>query len=367
MATDPQPKTLIDSFPHRKLTPVATTTEPPTFMSLMLVQKELDDNAGSLTAPGSIEPHGHLGLTMTAAKFKAFSHNKQHYAAPPEPSEPRIPSGTDPAAISTTMTKYKQALHAFLLNRACDRALVLQLLEAVPAIYLSPILDQAQGGPSKLTALKIMEHLRARYGTLDMDTISDIKTAMAKPWDPQFPIETLFAQLQLAQQFTVDAPAPIHDSEIIHTGFHAIANTNTMPIACDLWLAKTSFASTFDEFSTHFSTADRNRRKQAARNPPATYAGAHRATTGTTPRTTTHTTTTTRGATPRPNTYCWSHGASQNSSHTSKTCRAKKEGHQDAATLENQMGGSTKVYTDDDRRPRTARAAPASAAATPHN
>ena len=36
--------------------------------------------------------------------------------------------------------------------------------------------------------------------------------------------------------------------------------------------------------------------------------------------------------------YCWTHGAS---AHSSKDCRNKKPGHQDAATFDNRLGGST--------------------------
>ena len=39
-------------------------------------------------------------------------------------------------------------------------------------------------------------------------------------------------------------------------------------------------------------------------------------------------------------TYCWSHGITRNRRHNSKTCKRKKEGHQDDATLNNRMGGS---------------------------
>ena len=39
-------------------------------------------------------------------------------------------------------------------------------------------------------------------------------------------------------------------------------------------------------------------------------------------------------------TYCWSHGITKNRYHNSKTCKRKKEGHQDDSTLNNRMGGS---------------------------
>ena len=39
--------------------------------------------------------------------------------------------------------------------------------------------------------------------------------------------------------------------------------------------------------------------------------------------------------------YYWLHGKLRNKKHTSATCRNKKEGHKDDATLEKQMGGES--------------------------
>ena len=40
--------------------------------------------------------------------------------------------------------------------------------------------------------------------------------------------------------------------------------------------------------------------------------------------------------------YCWSHGRTRNEEHTSPSCRNKKEGHKNDATLSNKQGGSTR-------------------------
>ena len=40
-----------------------------------------------------------------------------------------------------------------------------------------------------------------------------------------------------------------------------------------------------------------------------------------------------------PVTYCWSHGTTSNLRHNSMTCMYKKDGHQDASTYSNKMGG----------------------------
>jgi hypothetical protein len=43
----------------------------------------------------------------------------------------------------------------------------------------------------------------------------------------------------------------------------------------------------------------------------------------------------------RPRGYCWTHGHTTNSSHTSATCNHPGEGHQATATASNMMGGNT--------------------------
>jgi hypothetical protein len=41
--------------------------------------------------------------------------------------------------------------------------------------------------------------------------------------------------------------------------------------------------------------------------------------------------------------YCWSHGLSKTSQHTSKTCNNQSEGHCADATIENRLGGVNKI------------------------
>ena len=42
--------------------------------------------------------------------------------------------------------------------------------------------------------------------------------------------------------------------------------------------------------------------------------------------------------------YCWTHGSSKNTAHTSKTCNNKAEGHDGEATSKDKKGGSDKVW-----------------------
>jgi hypothetical protein len=42
--------------------------------------------------------------------------------------------------------------------------------------------------------------------------------------------------------------------------------------------------------------------------------------------------------------YCWTHGHTTNSSHTSASCQKKADGHEVTATKTNTMGGLAHVY-----------------------
>jgi len=42
--------------------------------------------------------------------------------------------------------------------------------------------------------------------------------------------------------------------------------------------------------------------------------------------------------------YCWTHGHTTNSAHTSASCKKQADGHEVTATKTNTMGGSTHVY-----------------------
>jgi len=42
--------------------------------------------------------------------------------------------------------------------------------------------------------------------------------------------------------------------------------------------------------------------------------------------------------------YCWTHGHTTNSAHTSASCKKQADGHEVTATKTNTMGGSAYVY-----------------------
>ena len=61
--------TTAKGFPHPILSPIATTTQEPTYKSLRLAQMQFNANASSVHSNSGGGSHGHLVLTMPPAEF----------------------------------------------------------------------------------------------------------------------------------------------------------------------------------------------------------------------------------------------------------------------------------------------------------
>jgi hypothetical protein len=219
------------------------------------------------------------------------------------------------------------------------------------------------------------------------------------PYDPTQPIENLFQQIQDARYFAVASGQPYGDAMIINVVFTLLVfNTGLFPDACRAWQARSIADTTWLQFKIDFSAAHREFRLN---NQTAQQSGFHSANTmieqgrgditqetvdaiaqletatawdrGTVA---TLTATTAKLASQleaaksyikmlkdeiqslkanikpawqgqRPskstnnNNSCWSNGHQVHKDHTSATCKARKDGHQEMATKDTTMGGVT--------------------------
>ena len=212
-----------------------------------------------------------------------------------------------------------------------------------------------------VTTLDILTHLWLNHGAVTQTALDDNLERMKKPWHPTTPIQVLFDQLQSTEKFAIAAGAGFGESNVVRTGYNAIKQTNLFDTACEQWRAKPIADKTFIAFKAHFLLAYNDK---AATTQSAGFHSAFAApeselqialkeisklklelTKRTPPLTVPHSTQT-------PLTYCWTHGHSTSGRHTSKTCKNKATGHQDEATATDTMGGSTRVWTAHDAKPR---------------
>jgi hypothetical protein len=246
-------------------------------------------------------------------------------------------------------------------------------------------------GYANCTSLQLLTHLLTYYAMIAPTELTQNCNRLNTPYDPNQPIDNLFQQSQDARAFAVAGGQPYGDAMIVTVAF----NTYFFPDACHTWQAWAIADKTWLKFKLDFAAA---RREFFLTNQNAHQSGFHSANmmieqgrgdtmqetvdvivqlamATASDRGTVSTLTATnaklasqleaaqahikmlkdeiqalnaktkpawKGQRPAKsttiNTYCWSHGHQVHKDHTSATCKARKDGHQEMATKDNTMG-----------------------------
>ena len=375
MATTTSP-TITANFPYPILTPFASDRSPPNHASLLILQREINANAMAVHSNRGGGLHGHLALTVTIARYLEIAGVNNHFNEPrAPPNEPIIPAAADAARVAEMVRSHHVQLREFQTYHDTDKALVRAIIAATPLTYIET-LSNSDLGFAQVTTLALLTHLHTTYGTITAADRDTYQARMRAPWSPPTPIEVLFQQLEDGKRMAALAKEPIADSQLVRLGQTLVLKTGLFPDGCREWRLKADADQTWAAFKTHFARHDRDR-LESATTASAGYAGAvqpvldpapagaalavtalpsgpelialltelaslRKAQSGPTvpPRT---------GSTARG--YCWTHGSTTNSAHSSATCKNKAEGHVDTATWRNQCGGNATRYVPPTRRP----------------
>jgi hypothetical protein len=391
------PSAVTANFPFPVLTKFASTLAPPTYDTIQVLQRELNANAMSVYSADGGGLHGHLTLTVTPARYLQVANVAFPVPVPP-PVIPVIPAAPA-AAITEAVRAHTEALRTFKLYHDTDKALVRSIIDATPATYIEALSD-TDFGYANVTTLQLLTHLRDTYGALTPVDRENNLLRMNKPWMPPVPIEVLFKQLEEGQRFAAAAAEPVVDSALARMGYQLILKTGLFPDGCREWRLLPEANQTFAQLKIHFARQDRDRVELATTAStgyngtafhvqPAPPTGAPTAdpNANAIPGTVLSATDATalaaaalpsgpalialllelqslRAATKPPNPnprapgtnpaskrgYCWTHGSTTNSDHSSATCKNKAPGHQDTATWRNQLGGNPNQYVPKPRR-----------------
>jgi hypothetical protein len=378
------PESIAVRFPVQTLPLVADHSNQPTYASILAARIALNSNATTIASSAGGGLHGHLALVMTAVEYLALT--GVAFVAPVAPPALDHIAGATAAQIIEDNRLHKSSTSEFQRYHYTDQALRQQLIAATPEVYIQAVKDPLLGF-GRVTTLTILTHLRTTYGEITAEDLEANQLTMAADWNPPTPIEDLFEQLRAGEAFAVDGGDPPSEPRLVRLGYSIIRKTGLFEIACREWRYKAPADKTFANLQIHFKQGDRDRQLTTTAGtagyhganhvagpptpaPQATELAAMRAqiatlTAAMAAASTSHSppsaipgtvytgpnmaATVATAATGTP-TYCWTHGSSNNSRHTSATCMNPAENHQAEATLENPMGGSTRVWTEADRR-----------------
>ena len=365
------------NFIHQELTVIATKTEEPTYASIRIARTQLHDNAAAVHTSAGGGAHGHLALTMTAAEYRATANIT--FIVPVNPIGDPVMVPTSRLQSAENIRLHDQARKDFKLYHDVDKALRNQLIAATPAVYLQDLRDPNLGFAST-TCLELITHLRETYGEISQEDLDANQLRMNAKWHPPVPIEVLFEQLRAGAAFALEGGDMLPPASVVRLGYSLILQTGLFDQACRDWRATTQASRTMIQFKKHFKKWEKDYRLMLTTG-TAGYQGANHV--GEAPPAPIVAPVITEmevmqaelaamrvalaaqavpppvaPAAPRPRPaladmgYCWTHGYSGNLTHTSQTCATRAEGHQEASTHANRLGGTERIWSRNDGRAR---------------
>jgi hypothetical protein len=355
------------AFPIPKLTSLLNSQGKPTRLQLLEIQRQLNHNAMSI--PSTLSPQfGLLMLTTAPAEYQVLNFGNAFVEPEAPPPTAIIPPGTDPEERSEIRAEHAVQFKAYDDLKKADRALLRQLRDAVPAMYLEDLNDDTYEF-CNVTTRVALDHLHAQFSLINSEDMEQNKRKMEAEWNPPMPLQALITQLSVGQKFATLNDEEIPSKTLARMGYGLVMRSGAFPEGCREWRKLPQESQTFGNFCTLFAAEEREREARVT-SETGGYQGA--ANSATTPQLSEFAqlmavmqerdaAQNTRmeqfmaamvAAKPAPapaapkkeRGYCWTHGITASTNHTSATCNNPADGHKQEATHQNKMGGSTEQF-----------------------
>ena len=342
------------TFPHPTLTRIVGK---PTNSSIKLLLKEVYANARAIPSTRGGGAHGHLGLVLSAADYLVLAHVAFELPAHPGATPVHTPNATA-AQITEANRVYMATLQELNIATSVRNEIKQQIISAVDRLYIEALEDEDYGF-ADVTISAILNHLRTTYGTITRADLETTRRSIATVWNVDDPIENLWSRLKEIRRIATAGEEPLSNATVMELTFLMFEQTGVFQVACDTWRIKPAADKTYANFMEHFTEENKERLRKLT----AAQAGfgANTATLElppippavTPPRQPSQAADANALASRSLMTpiqvgtvqmaYCWTHGLSTNTSHTSATCQRKADGHRDDATVTNMLGGNDRI------------------------
>ena len=376
----------------------------PTYDSLRLLFNQIKANARSVHTTLGGGQHGHLGLVLTPQQYALLSPHP--YTKPPRPPPLVIPAYQLPHIVQTEQARHQEQVRLFNECTNVEQALRQQIVKAVDDSYLTALRNR-QTNTIDVTIPVLIDYLFSNHGRVTPAMLHHHeKTVKEMYYDPMHPIDVIFNKVEDLSDLSTAARADLTEQQLINIAYVIINNTGKYQPYIREWSRLQPDQKTWANFKTQFRQAHQELKEagdlqlrdtqfnsanlvqdviegvQSALNPPDATSEAtnevihHMANSaaqqqmmpqlmsqmvellqqmstmqktiqeqqnsGNTSMTSSHSSSSRRRKRINISFYCWTHGAC---AHPSPECKNKRPGHQDAATFENKMGGSTAYCT----------------------
>jgi hypothetical protein len=323
-------------FPHRELTLI--NGHPNLF-------SEVYDNTFAVKSQAGGGQFGHLGAVMPAVQYIALD-GTIAYITPPDPGI-QVPAPAAATAVQITQANhlYDSNMTRFEMHNNVCLELKCMILATIGDKYVStlqhPLLHYAQ-----VIVEALLQHLTDTYSEITQEVLENNHSKISAEWNPDHGIETIFMHITDAQQFAASARDDhiIPASTAMYLALTAIDNTGVFLEPCANWrkhhLAEQMLANFTADFTHAWKECNHCISAKAA-GYQALLATKEEDKENISPPVSSKPDVNIDGIKMY---YCWSHGLGFNSNHTSCTCKTKKDGHRDNATIRSRKGGSNMIW-----------------------
>jgi hypothetical protein len=288
------------------------------------LHSELYENAASVRTRYGGGQHGLLGMLMPAEEYAELSPDAAFAIEEDGPDIPEL-DGDDPEEL-----RRLYELHLADYNRALQFRLQIKnlMLAAIPRKYIArlrhPRLQFTNVDPAD-----ILEHMVSTYGKIRPRDLERNLLEIAKPWNPDDDIETVFNHGDLCREIAEEGGNPISDTSYVLILIKIFRESGVFPMEIREWNRRAEEDRTVDDCIEFFTEANNDRMDETLQR-------------GLTANTVTKkpNDTATKSTFDGNWMYCWTHGLCQ---HGGATCKSPADNHKSEATLANPMGGSSQI------------------------
>lgn len=357
---------MAETLPHPTL-PSLHGLQRPGWHEMENMKLKLNEDAIALTSAGN-GILGHLVLTVSPATYLLQSNNVA-FIVPVNPGvHAVVPDGSTLHQMTQINRTFDIQTKQWKEYTAANLTLKTLLLAAVPDKYIRSLADKTTGY-TNVTIRTILDHLDAKFSIISDEDLRTNYKDLERDWSTADPLDTLWAHIEKCRDLATAGGNPITDRSAIVAVLKVLETTGQFSLAIHEWHQKTAADKTYDNLVLHFEEADIERlRILTVRN--AGYQGtallaATDATTAPPAEQALLAPAATQSTTGQMY-YCFTHGLTSTSTHTSQTCERPCEGHVKTATAHDMKGGCNLIQRRREERavwkPKPRRANPAPAA-----
>ena len=239
---------------------VTKITGQPTDRDLTLLRKELVKIAGKEATSLGGGKHGHIGLLMKEADYKAISNGGVEFKIPSHPDHAPTTLSTVTGTREKQLLKHKAELMTYETCQGVISGIKELIAGAVSTEWLEEINDDILEF-QKVTCLEMLEHLEDRGGDVDYIDIQEMRKERDAPWNTNEHIVTYFSGVQGAVKRLKKAGVTSDEVELLANALFSIKQSGEMEYALQEWDKKAKADQTWEKAKTYFSKEYANRRK----------------------------------------------------------------------------------------------------------